>query len=354
MNIENTSLHELPFKNLDKIPRLGIAIENTPLQYLERLSKRLEGPRIYIKRDDLTDLALGGSKARILQYVMADVLSHKANLVIASAYVQSNFCRQTAAAACKTGIKAVLVLKGKPGKTARGNLLLDVLLGAELHFIDTDDNDIVYSYIQELIESKKKKGFAPYFIDALGEASHFSSYAYLRCFKEIINQSQALNFHPKAIIFASASGGTQSGIEIGASFTEPNIKIIGVNPLSWSSEWIRSNTIRFIHRASKKLDLPIKKLTAEEIQVLSGYEGVANGIPTTQSLEAQTLFAQDEAIILDPTYTSKAAAAMIDMIRKGGFRRNESIVFIHTGGVPALFERSFPYKKNQVFTISIE
>jgi L-cysteate sulfo-lyase len=336
---------------LNTFPKVNIAVCPTPLQYLPNLSAELNGPNIYIKRDDLTGLALGGNKTRILQYVMADLNKKHADVVIATAYAQSNLCRQTAAAASRLGVKALLVLKGLPGNSARGNLALDVLLGAELHFIETNNDDFIFSYITELIEKLEGIGCTPYFIDSYGATAHFSTLAYLECFIEIYEQSNIDGFTPSALIVGSASGGTQSGLNLGTALLNSEINIIGVNPMEWPADFVQNRTSINLNTAAIELGYSIE-VPINEITVLGNYVGNGYGIPTKLSREAQKLFAEKEGIILDPVYTAKAAGAMIDLIRRGVYHKKQNVVLIHTGGVPTVFVRDIPYDNNKVIVIT--
>ncbi len=329
-------------RRLAKVPIVSIAECNTPLQFLPRLSARLGGPDIFIKRDDLTDLSLGGNKARIMEYVMADALSQGADVTIGTAFTQSNLCRQTAAAARKVGIEALLVLKGAPGDYPRGNLVLNVMLGANLHFINSKDDQLIKSYIQMIMEDMRNSGKRPYFFDSHTDMSYLATYAYLDCFLEIFQQSHQLGIDPAAIFIATASGGTQSGLDMGIALFKSSTRLIAVNPMSWSADWIHERVIANIKRATANLGFTFD-IDVEAITVLPEYAGAAYGIPTELSREAQRLFALDEAILLDTYYTSKAAGAMIDWIRKGQFSKGQSVIFVHTGGVPSLFADSLNY-----------
>ncbi len=342
--------HDDLSERLSRIPRADIGLRETPLQPLPRLSALLGGPSIYVKRDDLTDLALGGNKARILEYVMPDVASAGADVVITTAFAQSNLCRQTAAAARKMGLRSILVLKGKPGQAPVGNLVLDVLLGADLHFIDTEDDEIVDQYIAELMEQLSREGAKAYYVDSHGPSARFSAFAYLGCFLEIMQQSREMGFKPGAIVIASASGGTQAGLVLGARLLSPDVRILGVNPMSWSADWIRERTARIVREA--EVELGCRTAPApDDVTVLANYAGRGYGIPTESSHEAQHLFAREEVILLDPTYTAKAAGAMIDLIRKGELSPKEPVVFVHTGGAPLLFAQGLAYDSSRVVNI---
>jgi D-cysteine desulfhydrase family pyridoxal phosphate-dependent enzyme len=336
---------------LEKIPRIRLAVCNTPLQHLPRLSKRLKGPDIFVKRDDLTDLALGGNKARIMEYVMADAAVKGADTVIVTAFTQSNLCRQTAAAARKMGMRAILVLKGVPEDLPQGNLLLDVMLGADLHIIDTTNDDLIHNYINQLMEECRHSGHTPYFFDSHGDASRLATFAYLRCFFEILEQSKELGIIPSAIIIASASGGTQSGLNLGIHLLKEKMQVCAVNPMSWSANWIRERTLNAIQLACEDLGL-VSDMRLEDITVLGEYVGKGYGIPTKLSLKAQKWFALDEAIILDPSYTAKAAGAMIDLINAGQWAKDETIIFVHTGGIPSVFTTRIAFDSSKLHILN--
>ncbi len=322
---------------LSRFPRVRLAHLPTPLEPLDALTKHLGGPRIYVKRDDCTGLALGGNKTRKLEFLMADVLAEGADTVITCGGAQSNHVRQTAAAAAKLGLKCALVQQqenpwDEPGFTETGNMLLDRLLGASLHPVATGDDRA--AGMATLAEELRGRGAKPYIIPG-GGSNALGGLGYVGCALEIIEQANAMDIAVDAIVLASGGGGTQGGLVAGLVGANSGIRTIGID-IDAEGEAV-ADRVRAVAQGSAEL-LGIRGgVPRDDVVVEYGYAGEAYGVPTPGMVEAVKLLARLEGLILDPSYTGKAMAGLIDLVAKGRFTKSDTVVFIHTGGTPALF-----------------
>lgn len=313
--------------------RSRIATLPTPLLPAPRVSETLGGPRIYIKRDDLTGLALGGNKTRKLEYLIADAKKQGATHLITVGAAQSNHVRQTAAAARLAGMQAVLVLESSvPEPEVQGNLLLDVLLGAEYHVIESvaERDDAIDSISGEL----RSRGSIPYVIP-VGGSNGVGALGYVAAMLELSYQLWEQAVDPVAMYFGSGSGGTQAGIELGASLFGLNFDIRGVM-VSPNIEAKKAQIDRIVHEACELMSIS-NPVSMEDVTLLEGFYGAGYGAPTSEGLEAISLLARTEGILLDTVYTAKAFSGMVAEIRDGRYGQDDAVVFLHTGGSPALF-----------------
>lgn len=298
----------------------------TPLLDLPRLSRGLGGPRLLIKRDDLGGFALGGNKVRKLEFFLADARAAGADVLITCGGVQSNHCRVTAAAAARGGMRCVLVLSGAKPERFIGNLLLDQLFGAELAFVETRAERT--PRMEALAAEFKAKGLRPYVIP-LGGSTPLGAYAYAEAAKEFAQQCRPLGLPASAIVHASSSGGTQAGLVVGCLVEELPTRVVGISADEKKDDLARM-VADIAGALTEQSGLPAPR--RDQIEVLDDYVGEGYGISTTASEEATRLFARLEGIVLDPTYTAKAGAGLIDLIRRGRFTRDETVCFWHTGG----------------------
>lgn len=323
---------------IDRQPRIGLAFLPTPLQECRRLSDTLRGPKIWMKRDDLTGLALGGNKTRMLEFWMAQAREAAADLVITGAFLQSNHCRQVAAAANRLGMKTVLVLFGKIQGELQGNLLLDVILGADIRNVPDGSFADLQQHLYATEQAYRERGYKPYVIDGLGAATVTGAVAYVECLLEMVAQWEEIGLKPDYVITPSGSGSTHAGLALGVKTLGLRTKIQGFSVRRNARE-IRPSVAGIANQAAQLLDLPIN-LDPEEILVEDRTVGEGYGIPTEGCLEAVRLLGQTEGILLDPTYSGKAMAGLIHSARERHFPPGSTIVFVHTGGVPILFARS--------------
>ena len=313
----------------------------TPLEPLTTLSEYLRGPNIFIKRDDCTGLALGGNKTRKLEYLVADALQQDATVLVSEGGLQSNHARQTAAAAVKANLKCALVLDNKvnwPQATYQesGNALLDRLLGAEIHLCESGESR--RSKIDNVLEELKQDGQKPYFIPT-GGSNAVGGLGYAQCALELDEQAKAQNLDMHYVILASGSGGTQGGFLAGLALLESKTQCIGID-IDKDTDNVK-NAIQTVHQATADLlTVATEKSKNYPLILEAGYATPGYGQPNDGMREAVELLAQLEAIILDPVYSGKAMAGLIDMVRTGRFEKNDTVVFLHTGGSPALFTYS--------------
>ncbi|MBI3030021.1 MAG: D-cysteine desulfhydrase family protein [Candidatus Rokubacteria bacterium] len=311
-------------------PREPLAKLPTPLLDLARLGTALGGPRLLIKRDDLGGFALGGNKVRKLEFFLADARAAGADVLITCGGIQSNHCRVTAAAAARADMRCVLVLSGTTPAPFTGNLLLDQLFGAELVFAGTRQERA--PRMEALAAEFRAKGLRPYVIP-LGGSTPLGAYAYVEAVKEFAQQCRLVGIPVSTIVHASSSGGTQAGLVVGCLAEELPTRVVGI-----SADEKKDDLGRMVNDIARALaeqsGLPAPR--KDQIEVLDDYVGEGYGVPTAASEEATRLFARLEGIVLDSTYTAKAAAGMIDLIRRGRFKRDETVCFWHTGGNMAL------------------
>jgi D-cysteine desulfhydrase family pyridoxal phosphate-dependent enzyme len=310
------------------LPRIHLTPLPTPLEPLAQLGKVLRRPRLFIKRDDLTGLAGGGNKTRKLELLVADAQLKKADTLVTLGAVQSNHCRQTAAAAAKTGLRCILVLRGHPPAAPEGNLLLDHLLGAEIVWSgDRAREDVM----DEVVACEQRSGRSPYPIP-LGGSNPLGAAGYAAAMDELAHQT-AERFD--RIIFASSSGGTHAGLAAGAVMTGFGGQILGIS-IDEDLASLQQMVAEIATGVCRLLGEP-RTFRPGDIVANADYLGEGYAIMGPPEREAIDLFARQEGILLDPVYTGRAAAGMIDLIRRGVIGKDETILFWHTGGVPVLW-----------------
>lgn len=317
---------------MKEVSRLHFAHLPTPIEELPRLSDHLAGPRILVKRDDQTGLAFGGNKTRKLEFLVAEAQEQGARILISGGAIQSNHCRQTAAAASKFGFECILVLTGELPEKPSANLLLDELFGAKIvHVPDRKDRDRI---LQETFDNAAAEGKKPYLVP-YGGSSPTGALGYAFAMEEFVKQ----NVHADWMVFGTSSGGTHAGLVLGQRVFGYKGKVLGIS-IDESEEWLKSHVSKLASDASERLGERIQ-FTPAEVLANADYCGAGYGILTDAEREAVKLFAKYEGLLLDPVYTGRAAAGMIDLIRKGFFRKDETVLFWHTGGQPALFAEKY-------------
>lgn len=330
-SITRTQLREL----IGELPRVELAHKPTPLEECPRFSEALDGPRILIKRDDCTGLAFGGNKARQLEFTLGEAIAQGADLIIHGAASQSNHCRQAAAAAAKLGLKTVLVL-AHDAKSApvQGNLLLDHILGAEVRLVEASGPGAELNEIKKKVaEEYRAQGYHP-FVIAPPTSETLGAVAYADCLLEMCDQLDERGIRTDYLAVSSA-GATQSGLVLANKATAAELKIIGIAPIRWPYDTATAMA-ETANRVAEQLGLELT-VEPEEVYNTDAYVGEAYGIVTQEGVEALRLMACTEGIILDPSYTAKALAGLIDLVRRGEIESDATVVFLHTGGTPALF-----------------
>jgi D-cysteine desulfhydrase family pyridoxal phosphate-dependent enzyme len=314
-----------------KIPHIKFAYLPTPIEALPRLTAELGGPKMLVKRDDLTGLAFGGNKTRKLEYLLAEAQSQGAQTIITSGAAQSNHCRQTAAACARFNFECILVLSGEKPSSTTGNLLLDQLFNAKLIWTTLHERDAT---LEQTFHNAWESGLRPYLIPYGGSNTTGAS-AYVFAMEEMLDQ----NYHPDWIVFASSSGGTQAGLVTGAKLFGFKGKILGIS-VDESGDDLKAIVASLASATADTLGEKLNFLP-QDILVSADYLGGGYGVMGKPEIDAIRLFARIEGLLLDPVYTGRAAAGMIDLIQKGFIKRDETVLFWHTGGTPALFSDKY-------------
>lgn len=308
--------------------RISIAHLPTPIEELPRLSEFLGGPRLLVKRDDQTGLAFGGNKTRKLEFLIAEAQAQGAKMLISAGAIQSNHCRQTAAAAARFGFRCTLVLTGERPAKASANLLLDQLFGVEFVWVaDRADRDRV---LEETYERAREDGKEPYLVP-YGGSSTTGALGYVYAMEEFVRQSVAADW----IVFGTSSGGTHAGLVLGQRLFGYSGKVLGIS-IDEPEDELRVHVAGLASNTSERLGQRIE-FTPADVMANADYCTAGYGVLTGAEREAVHLFARYEGLLLDPVYTGRAAAGLIDLIRKGFFRNDETVLFWNTGGQPALF-----------------
>jgi D-cysteine desulfhydrase family pyridoxal phosphate-dependent enzyme len=313
--------------------RYQLAHLPTPLEPMARLSAALGGPQLWIKRDDQTGLATGGNKTRKLELLIAEALAQKADVVLTVGAVQSNHCRQTAAAAARAGLDCVLILRGEapPRQQWTGNLLLDDLFGARIWW--TGDSDPLVA-LETAANAELAQGRMPYVIP-YGGSNAIGAAAYALAFEELWQQMQAQGLHFDRVVFASSSGGTQAGLVTGAAACGYGGQVLGIS-VDKTGGYLRETVAALLAPTAEHLGLNLD-LGPDDVYINDEYLGAGYAVLTAAERQAVRLVARSEGLLLDPVYTGKAMAGLMGMIHKGEIEAGESVLFWHTGGTPALF-----------------
>jgi len=322
---------------LSRFPRRRYTPGPTPLERLERLGDHLGGPALWVKRDDLLGLAAGGNKTRKLEFLVADALVQGADTLITTGAVQSNHCRLTLAAAAKEGLSCRLVLEERvPGsydENASGNAFLYRLLGAEKIVVVPAGTDLAVA-MQVEADALAQEGRKGYVIPG-GGSNPLGALGYVACAQETLTQAFDLGLRIDRLVVASGSGGTHAGIVAGLTGANAGVPVTGISVRAEAGPQERK--ILDLARATAELTGSRHEVTPGDVKVEDAYVGPGYSLPTDAMVEAVQLFARLEGILLDPVYTGKAAAGLIDLVRQGAFGRDENVVFLHTGGSPALY-----------------
>lgn len=322
-------------KQWQDFSRVELGIFPTPLQKLEHMS-RLFGKNIYLKRDDLSGVALGGNKVRKLEFLLADALQKGAQVVMTTGGAQSNHAMLTAACCNKLGLKAQLLLKKRGVSQMLGNQILNDLLGAEVTFFDTDSYGDIYEEMARRRMEMAEQGITAYEIP-VGGSTALGALGYVRCFQEIMDQSAAMGFTPDRVISVVGSGGTYAGLCAGADLYAPGVKVTGMAVDDDPFEQI-CRQLKMEIGGLLELD---RILDSSNLEIFYNC-GAGYGIPSHDDGEAVRLMARTEGIIFDPVYTGKAFALFLQMLRQGAFDGEDHLVFLHSGGAGGVFAIELP------------
>ena len=323
--------------HLAKFPRVFLAHLPTPLERLDRLSKELGGPEIWIKRDDCTGLSTGGNKTRKLEFLMAEALAMGADTVMTQGATQSNHARQTAAFAAKLGMACHILLEDRTGSNdanynTNGNVLLDHLHGATTS--KRSGGMDMAAEMDMVAETLRGEGRKVYIIPG-GGSNATGALGYVNCAFELVSQANDRGLRIDHLVTATGSAGTQAGLITGLKAMNAGIPLIGIGVRA-PKEKQEENVFALAQKTAEKLGCP-GVVQRGDVVADSSYVGKGYGIPREDTIEAIRMFAQLEGLLLDPVYSGKGAAGLIDYCRKGHFKKGERVVFLHTGGSAALF-----------------
>lgn len=330
--------------NLAQFPRKRYTTAYTPIEKLQHLSEVLGGPSIYMKRDDLLGLTAGGNKTRKLEFLVADAVEKGADTLITCGGIQSNHCRLTLAAAVKENMKCILVLEeglltdSEPD--FNGNYFLYHLLGAEKVKVVPNGTDLMKE-MQQVAKEVTEEGHIPYIIP-VGGSNPIGAIGYAACAQEILAQSFDQGASVNAVVCVSGSGGMHAGLVTGFYGNQSNIPVIGINVSRGKAEQ-EEKVFQLVKETSAHIGIP-SSIPREAVTCYDEYVGPGYAIPTPEMVEAVKLIARTEGILLDPVYTGKATAGLIDLIQKGFFKREDNILFVHSGGSTALYANTLLFQ----------
>ncbi|MEM1402641.1 MAG: D-cysteine desulfhydrase [Pseudomonadota bacterium] len=323
--------------HLARFPRLHFAHLSTPLEPMNNLTRHLGGPQLWVKRDDCTGLAGGGNKTRKLEFLMAEAVQQGADTIITQGATQSNHARQTVAIASKLGLDSHILLEDRTGSKSEaynhnGNVMLDQLFGAEISRYPGGTD--MAEAMEKLAAELKEQGKAPYVIPG-GGSNPVGALGYVNCALELLQQANDLSLRVDHLVHATGSAGTQAGLVAGLAATNSGIPVLGIG-VRIPQEAQEQKVFELAEATAELLGCP-GAVSRNQVAANCDYVGPGYGFTTPETLEAIELFAKTESILLDPVYSGKGAAGLIDLIRKGHFGEDQNVVFLHTGGSQALF-----------------
>ncbi len=322
---------------LSRFPRVSLAHLPTPLEHLPRLSKHLGGPEIYVKRDDCTGLGTGGNKTRKLEFLMADAQAHDATAIVTQGAVQSNHARQTAAAACKLGMKCELVFEKRVGDAPEsyrksGNVLLDRIFGAGIREVEKGSD--MNAAMEVVADELRAKGEKPYVIPG-GGSNPIGALGYVDCALEMLAQANRAGIPLDHVVHATGSAGTQAGLVVGLNAMHSNIPLLGIG-VNAPKEIQEDKVWKLALETEEFIGAP-GVVQRKDIVANCDYVGPGYGIPTDAMNAAVLLLARLEGLLFDPVYSGKGLAGLIDQVQNGVLRKAKHVVFVHTGGQAGLF-----------------
>ncbi len=323
--------------DLARFPRRRYTVGRTPIEPLKRLSEQLGGPSIYMKRDDLLGLAGGGNKTRKLEFVVADALQKGSDTLITCGAIQSNHCRLTLAAAVKEGLECHLVLEERVADSynpkASGNNFLFHLMGVASIKVVPGGSDMMAA-MQDVADKLRTEGKKPYIIQG-GASNEIGALGYVACAQEILNQSFEQGLYFDHVVCASGSAGTHAGLVTGLIGSNSRLPVVGIN-VSRPRDIQESLVFSLVEKTAHLLGIR-QAIPRETVRCFDDYVGPGYSLPSAAMVDAVKLIARTEAILMDPVYTGKAMAGMIDLVQKGFFSPAEKLLFVHTGGSPGIY-----------------
>lgn len=325
--------------HLAAYPRIRLGHFPTPLEFMPNLTKHLGGPQIYIKRDDCTGLATGGNKTRKLEFLVAQALEQGADTLITQGAVQSNHARQTVAAAARVGMQCKILLEQRVSNASEeyeesGNVMLDRLMGGDI-VARLPAGTNMQEAMEDLAAELRSAGRKPYVIPG-GGSNPVGALGYVRCAQELLDQSYEAGVRIDHVVHATGSTGTQAGLVVGLRASNSGIPVYGISVRAPKDKQ-EENVWRLVQATVDYMGLPASSVERADVVANSDYVGDGYGIPTLSMIDAVRLTAQQEGILLDPVYSGKGMAGLIALIRAGHFKKDENVVFVHTGGAVGLY-----------------
>lgn len=327
--------------NLARHPRLPLAFLPTPLEPLTRLSATVGGPTLWVKRDDMTGLALGGNKARKLEYLLGAAKAEGATVVMTTAGAASNYLRMTAAAARKAGMRPILFMRGTGQEPIQGNLLLNRIVGAEMRFISVTDpwSPEARNIMEAAAAELERQGEKVYIMAIQNTHAPLAALGYVNAALELYQQLLQQGAHATHLFTPTGSGVTQAGLILGAKLLHWPLQVVGMAGAPNSADGHRRRIAAMVGEAAQLLDVDIA-ISPDEVIVEDGYAGVSYGTPTPGVVQAIRLCGEQEGLLLDPVYSGKAMHGLLSWIEQGKLTANDQVVFLHTGGAPNLFTQA--------------
>ncbi|NYT37286.1 D-cysteine desulfhydrase [Allopusillimonas soli] len=324
---------------LAAFPRIRLGHLPTPLEFMPNLTKLLGGPNLYIKRDDCTGLATGGNKTRKLEFLVAQALDQGADTLITQGAVQSNHARQTVAAAARVGMQSKILLEQRVQDADEeydqsGNVMLDHLMGGEVVARLPAGTDM-QAEMEKLAQTLRDAGRKPYVIPG-GGSNPVGALGYVSCAHEMLHQAYDMNLRIDHVVHATGSTGTQAGLVVGLRASNSGVPVYGVSVRA-PKEKQEENVWKLVQATVDYMGLPAGSVERSDVVANSDYVGEGYGVPTEGMIEAVNLLARHEGILLDPVYSGKGMAGLIALVRAGHFKKDENVVFIHTGGAVGLY-----------------
>jgi D-cysteine desulfhydrase len=316
----------------ERFPRVRLGYFPTPLEPLARLTGALGGPELWIKRDDQTGLAAGGNKTRALEFLVADALAKGADTLVTAGSPQSNHARQTAAAAARVGLSCALALRGPSPDKAEGNLLMDELLGADIRWVAGRDWP---AELQTIADGLARRGSRPYIIP-YGGSNPLGITGYVAGMEETLAQASEQGITFDRLVFASASGGFQAGLALGARALGFKGQVLGI-AVEMPKADLEQRAVPLANRSAEWLGLSGLFFTPDDLYITDEYLGGGYGVISDLERQAIRAFARTEGILVDPVYTGRALGGLLDLIRTGVIGARERVLFWHSGGLPGLF-----------------
>lgn len=327
--------------NLASHPRLPLAFLPTPLEALTRLSATLDGPTLWVKRDDMTGLALGGNKARKLEYLLGAAKAEGATVVMTTAGAASNYLRMTAAAARKAGMRPILFMRGTGQEPIQGNLLLNRIVGAEMRFISVTDpwSPEARTIMDAAAAELKRQGERVYVMAIQNTHAPLAALGYVNAALELYQQLLQQGAQATHLFTPTGSGVTQAGLILGAKLLHWPLQVVGMAGAPNSAEGHRRRIAEMVTEAGKLLDVDVR-ISPDEVIVEDRFAGVSYGKATEGVVQAIRLCGEQEGLLLDPVYSGKAMHGLLSWIGEGKLTRQDQVVFLHTGGAPNLFTQA--------------